>query len=198
MRSSVPGRRWWWSMRRLVLAGWARWAARPRGRGGAVGAGVAGWPRPPGRPGSRWRARRRTAAVSKAAVAWRGAEGVGLAWGVVLVRLVGPAHRVSSKDAHLPGAYDVAPHSRSKGMFTANWADLSAKTAATGDSTGPCPFLAMLVASGLAFGCRASTARSDSKAAARWRWSASGSSANWARAARWAVSSWLARRPPAG
>jgi len=57
----------------------------------------------------------------------------------------------------------------------------------------------MLVASGLAFGCRASTTRSDSKAAARCRWSTSGSSANSsARAARWAVSSWLARRSPAG
>ena len=52
---SVPGRRWrWWSRRQLVLARVARWAARPRVRGVAVGVGAAGWPRPPGRPGSRW------------------------------------------------------------------------------------------------------------------------------------------------
>jgi hypothetical protein len=120
VRWPVPGRRWWWSMRRLVLARLARWAARRREPGVAVGAGAAGRPRRPGQPGPRWRARRRTAAVSRAAVAWIGAEGVGLAWSIVLVRLVLPAHRVSMKDAHLPGTYDVAPHSRPNGMFTVN------------------------------------------------------------------------------
>src|SRR5829696_1895470 len=62
----VPARLWWW-------------AAQPRVPGGAVRAGAAGWPRPPGRPGPRWRIRRQPAAASRAVVVWPGAEGVGLA-----------------------------------------------------------------------------------------------------------------------
>jgi hypothetical protein len=121
-----------------------------------------------------------------------------LAWCVVLVRRVLPAHRVSSKDARVPGAYDVAPHSRSKAMFTASWADGRRRGRRLRTRRG-CRFLPMLVASGQAFGCRASTARSDAKAAARWRWSASGSSANSsARVARWARPGWRAGRSAVG
>jgi len=47
-------------------------------------------------------------------------RGDGVGMGVVLVRLVLPAPRVSMEDARVPGAYHVAPHSRSKGMFTAS------------------------------------------------------------------------------
>jgi hypothetical protein len=45
------------------------------------------------------------------------AEGVALAWCIVLVRLVLPASWVSLQAVRLPAAYDVAAHSGSNGTF---------------------------------------------------------------------------------
>jgi hypothetical protein len=55
-------------------------------------------------------------------------------------------------DAHVPGAYDVAPHSGPKGMFTASWADGRGQDGGGWRTRRGCPFLPMLVASGLESG----------------------------------------------